>query len=106
MNNIKKIYKILSNSERKKASFLLILILFSAILDVIGIASIVPLIALLSNPSIIEKNIIINQVYEYFNFKDPQIFLFYAGVTFFIFFVTSMILKTLNIYLYSFQFDV
>tara|TARA_B100000035_G_scaffold313498_1_gene327358 strand:+ start:915 stop:2696 length:1782 start_codon:yes stop_codon:yes gene_type:complete len=99
IDNIKKIYKILSNKERKKAFFLLILILFSATLDVIGIASIVPLIALLSNPGLIENNIIINHVYVFFKFQDPKIFLFYTGVVFFIVFVISMILRSLTVYL-------
>ena len=99
MNTVKKLFTILSENEIKRAFFLLILILISAILDVLGIASIVPLIALLSNPNLIESNILINKVYLFFNFGDPKIFLFYVGVTFFVFFVMSMIVKTLTIYL-------
>lgn len=57
----------------------------SAILDVLGISSIIPLIALLSNPNLIESNTLINKVYVFFNFNDPQIFLFYLGISFFIF---------------------
>lgn len=94
----KLLFTILSKSERNRSFFLVILLLISALLDVLGIASIVPLIALLSNPDLIENNILINNVYLFFNFNDPQIFLFYVGLFFFAFFVISMIVKTIVIY--------
>ena len=98
MNNLYNLFKILSKKELKHATFLFILILISAILDVLGIASIVPLIALLTNPNLVESNLLINKIYLLFNFKDPQIFLFYSGVAFFMIFLVSMIVKTLTIY--------
>ena len=94
----KLLFTILSKSERNRSFFLVILLLISALLDVLGIASIVPLIALLSNPDLIENNILINNVYLFFNFNDLQIFLFYVGLIFFIFFIISMVVKALTIY--------
>tara|TARA_Y100000389_G_scaffold186339_1_gene206614 strand:- start:4153 stop:5937 length:1785 start_codon:yes stop_codon:yes gene_type:complete len=99
MTTIKKLFTLLSKNEQKSAFLLTIVILISAILDVLGIASIIPLIALLSNPGLIETNILINKIYLLFNFNDPQIFLFYLGIIFFIFFVISVIVKSLSIYL-------
>ena len=63
MINLKKLLTLLSEDERKKAFFLIFFILLSAILDVIGIASILPIIALLSNPNLIESNVLINKFY-------------------------------------------
>tara|TARA_B100001057_G_C22866207_1_gene956574 strand:- start:20 stop:1798 length:1779 start_codon:yes stop_codon:yes gene_type:complete len=99
MTNIKKLFSLLSKNEKKRAFFLLIMILISAILDTIGVASIMPLIALLSNSSLVETNMLINKVYNFFRFDDPQVFLFYMGVSFFLFFLSTMVFKALTIYL-------
>lgn len=98
MSSIKKLFTILSKGERKKAFFLTAFLFISAILEVLGIASIIPLIGLLSNPNLIESNVLINKVYTYFNMEDPQIFLFYLGLSFFIIFIISMAFKGLSIY--------
>ena len=103
MKNIKKLSKLLSKNERKKAFLLTFFFFISAILDVLGVASIIPLIALLSNPNLIESNVLINKVYVFFNMNDPQIFLFYLGGSFFIFFIIFMVVKTLSTY-FQFRF--
>ena len=41
------------------------MILLMAMLDMLGIASIMPFIAVLSNPQLIETNIILSQMFEY-----------------------------------------
>ena len=99
MIDTQKLFALLSKNEKKRAFLLLIMILISAILDVLGVAFIMPLIALLSNSSLIENNTIINNLYKFFDFKDPQVFLFYMGVSFFLFFLVSMIFKAVTIYL-------
>ena len=98
MINLKKLLTLLSEDERKKAFFLIFFILLSAILDVIGIASILPIIALLSNPNLIESNVLINKFYIFLNINNQQVFLFYVALFFFIFFLISIGVKTLSIY--------
>ena len=49
LKNIPEIFDLLSVSERKQVFYLLILILFMALLDVIGVASIMPFIGVLTN---------------------------------------------------------
>jgi len=99
MSNIKKLFKILSDHEQKRAFFVTLFILVSGLLDVLGIASIIPLVALLTNPDIIESNLLFNKVYKFFNFNNAQLFLFYAGLSYFIFFIVAMLIKTFSIYL-------
>jgi ABC-type multidrug transport system fused ATPase/permease subunit len=98
MINLRKLLTILSEDERKKAIYLTFFILLSAILDVIGIASILPIVALLSNPNLVESNLFINKFYIFFNMNDQQSFLFYVALFFFIFFLISIGVKTLSIY--------
>ena len=99
---IKKLFSLLSKDEKKKSVFLIFFILLSALLDVLGIASIIPLVTILSNPNLLESNILINKIYTFLNINDPLIFTFYLGITFFIFFIISMVAKSLTLY---FQFS-
>ena len=77
MSSIKTLFTLLSIDEKKKAFYLTFLLFISALLEVLGIASIIPLIALLSNPDLIESNVLINKAYTFFNIGNTQIFLFY-----------------------------
>ena len=56
MKIIKKLLFLLSSNEIKKASLLVILMIIVAFLDMIGVASILPFVAVLTNPSLIETN--------------------------------------------------
>ena len=60
----KKLVYILTPGERKIALMLLAMILVMAFLDMLGVASIMPLITLLTNPDIIETNSILKKTYE------------------------------------------
>jgi hypothetical protein len=60
MQTLKKIFFILSSRERKNAGLLFLMILIMALLDMIGVASILPFMAVLTNPDIIQTNIILN----------------------------------------------
>ena len=56
MKILKKIFLLLSPDERKKAVVVLAMILIMAFLDMLGVASIMPFVAVLSNPEIVENN--------------------------------------------------
>ena len=63
MKNLSKIIKLLTYQERKQALYLLFMILIVAILDAVGVASIMPFIAVLTNPDIIETNTFLNKTF-------------------------------------------
>ena len=54
--NLSTFLKLLSSKELKRAISFIILLVLVAILDAAGVASIMPFIALLVNPSLIETN--------------------------------------------------
>ena len=60
MWNIKKLLYLLTSYERRRAMLLLVMILFMALLDMLGVASIMPFIAVLTNPNLVETNEILN----------------------------------------------
>ena len=96
MQTFKKLLFFLTPHERKNAGFLLIMILIMALLDTIGVASILPLIAVLSNPNIIETNIILNKMFQIsvaFGVENNKQFLFVLGLLVFVILITSLAFK-------------
>ncbi len=101
MQNIKKFLFLLSSHERKRAGMLLFMMLIMALLDMIGVASILPFIAVLTNPSLIETNLILNNIFKTsatFGVDSYQDFLFVLGVMVFTTLVISIIFKALTTY--------
>ena len=101
MKTFKKIYDLLSRKERRQVLYLLIMILFMALLDAIGVASIMPFIAVLTNPDLIENNIFINNLFEYsslFGVRTNEQFLFSLGILVFCLLVFSLAFKALLTY--------
>ena len=101
MKNIKKIFYLLSSHERKRAGLLLLMILIMALLDTIGVASILPFMTVLTNPDVIETNIILNKMLQFskiFGVQNNQDFLFVLGIFVFVLLVTSLAFKALTSY--------
>jgi ATP-binding cassette, subfamily B, bacterial PglK len=99
MNFFKKIIDLLDRHERKRAVLLLWMILVMAILDVIGVASIMPFIAVLADPQVVETNTILADIYRATGFNNKQDFLFFLGVMVFLFLLVSLGFKALTTYM-------
>ncbi len=102
MQILKKLIYLLSSQERKHSIFLLLLIMIMALLDMAGVASILPFMAVLTNPNIIETNEILKSMFEVsknFGVENNQDFLFGLGILVFILLVTSLLFKILMVYL-------
>ena len=101
MKTIKKLLFLLSAQERKSAALLLLMILIMAFLDMLGVASIMPFIAVLTNPSLIETNYILNFLFQAsgtFGVETNEQFLFFLGFLIFAFLVISLTFKALTTY--------
>ena len=104
MLNIEKIFIILSRKERIRAVYLLFLIIVMALIDMIGIASVMPFIALLTNPEIIITNKIINFAFQkssIFGVEDEKSFLILTGFFVFLLLIISIFVKALTGYYQS-----
>ena len=64
MQLFKKLLFILSTNQKKKAGLLVIMILILSFLDMLGVASIMPFIAVLTNPSLIETNYFLKYMFQ------------------------------------------
>ena len=101
MKILKKLLFLLTPLERKRAVLLLIMILIMAIVDMMGVASILPFMAVLANPSLIETNSVLNTMYQassIFNVENNQQFLFALGVMVFLLLVFSLAFKAITTY--------
>jgi ABC-type bacteriocin/lantibiotic exporter with double-glycine peptidase domain len=101
MQTFKKILFLLSAQERKDALLLLIMITIMALFDMIGVASILPFVAVLSNPSLVDTNIILNTMFKsssIFGVQNNQEFLFGLGIFVFVILIISLTFKGLTTY--------
>ena len=101
MQTFKKLFFLLTIHERKRASLLLIMIIIMALLDVIGVASILPFMAVLTNENLIEKNNILNAMFEVskiFGVETNQEFLSSLGAIVFVLLIISLTFKALTTY--------
>ena len=101
MQTIKKFSILLSSKERIKIIFLLLMILTMALIDLLGIASIMPFIAVLSNPELIETNNILSYAYKIannFGIITTNQFLFTLGIAVFLLLIASISFKVMTLY--------
>ena len=101
MSTLKKILFLLTPNERKSASLLILMIFIMAILDMIGVASILPFMAVLTNPGLVETSFILNNIFQsskILGVETKSQFLFFLGIVVFILLVTSLIFKAVTNY--------
>ena len=77
---IKELFSLLTPVQRRKFYLLQVLVLLMAMMEVVGIASIGPFMALVGDISLIEKNSLLSSLYIYTNSQNPYDFLFILGV--------------------------
>ena len=101
METLKRIFYILTPGERKHAGLVVIMISIMALLDMIGVASILPFMAVVTNPDIIQTNAILNEAFQIsnrFGVENNRQFLFALGVMVFLLLVFSLAFKAITTY--------
>jgi len=101
MASFRKLLFLLSSQERKQAGLLLLMILIMALFDMIGIASILPFMAVLTNPTLVETNSILNTMFNISSvvgIENSQEFLFLLGVLVLVLLVISLAFKAITSY--------
>ena len=75
----KKIYDLFNKRDKKIILFLILATIFMAFIQVLGIGSLMPFLAMVANPDVIHENRWINMVYTYLNFSSDVYFLVFLG---------------------------
>jgi len=94
----KKLNALLSSRERTRAKLVFVLMLVMAFMETLGVASIMPFVAVLANPQIVETNYYISKIYNTLGFSSVDSFLFLLGILVFVLFVSSLLFKALTTY--------
>ena len=87
----RKIYQVLDAHERRRSMALLGLFLVRGFTEMVGVASVMPFMAVAANPSIIESNQYISLVYEWLDFTSQDAFLIFLGIVMFVLIVGSQL---------------
>ena len=101
MQILKKLLFLLSLHERKNAIFLMGMVLVLAMLEMIGVVSILPFMAVLMNPDLIDTNIVLNTAFKTSNVlgvETKKNFLFLLGVFVFLILIITLTFKFLTFY--------
>ena len=99
LTSLKKFLELISSSEKKKLLILIFMILVMALIDMLGVASIMPFMAVLANPELIETNRIIGAMYAYSGSANKESFFFFLGLIVFFILIFSLFFKGLTSYL-------
>lgn len=95
---IRKLFDLLTPGEKLRATLLVALMLVMALLEAVGVASIMPFIAVISNPQLVETNVLLAKIYWFTGVNDIQEFLFFLGVMVFALLVFSLVFKASTTY--------
>jgi len=93
-----KIYDLLDRKERVRFFQLVAMMFMMGILDMVGVASIVPFLAVVADPSRVDQNQYLRLVNEAMGFSDPRAFLVFLGLVVFSVMVISLGFKALTLY--------
>ncbi|MEM1189234.1 MAG: ABC transporter ATP-binding protein [Pseudomonadota bacterium] len=88
---IRKLVRISSPGGGARLIALIALMVFAAIMQSVGIASVMPFLAVIGDPELIRANAVLSYCYEYFGFESDSRFLFFLGVASFVAFVSGTI---------------
>lgn len=84
---LQKVLAIMSPSSRRRAGILFVFMLFNAVVEVTGIASLLPFVSLASKPELATENPFMRSVYNTLGFAEPRAFLIFLGLVFLFTFV-------------------
>lgn len=75
LTTARKTLSVLTPAERRRGGMVVLLMLATALMDVAGIASIAPFLAVLGDPALVETNPYLAQAHAMLGFTEPRVFL-------------------------------
>tara|TARA_X000001036_G_scaffold426593_1_gene454177 strand:+ start:3254 stop:5056 length:1803 start_codon:yes stop_codon:yes gene_type:complete len=102
MQTINKLFSLLTRDEQKRLMILFFVVLLMGLVELLGLTSILPFVAMLSDPNIVENNSLLNWAFQtssIFGIENKKQFLFFSGVLTFILLVFSLVVKSVTTYL-------
>lgn len=94
INTYKKIWLLFDNKEKKKAIYLLLLMVFMAFFEVLGVGSIMPFLAVLGDPQKVYTNEYLYRVFQWGEFSNTNSYLIFLGIFAFVMLLLSALLRS------------
>jgi hypothetical protein len=101
MKTLKKSLSLLTPHERKRGLLVLVLVMGMALLETAGVASVMPFLAVLGNPEMLNSNPVLSGLYAFaqpFGIRMPDDFLIALGLGAFVLIIVSAAYRTLTHY--------
>src|SRR5690606_15061723 len=98
LTTYRRLFDLLDARERRRFWLLLAMILAMGLLDMVGVASVLPFLAVLANPQVVHENPWLATAYDTLGFDDPQRFLLLLGAITFCFVVAGQLFKAVTSY--------
>jgi ABC-type multidrug transport system fused ATPase/permease subunit len=98
LTTLKQLWQILTPLDKRKLLLVLVLVMIMALIEAAGVISIMPFLAVLSNPKVIESNIFLKNIYIFFASDTPQQFIMYLGLLSLVIVIVSTTVKILAQY--------
>lgn len=90
----KKIWLLFDNNEKRKAIYLLLLMIFMAFFEVLGVGSIMPFLAVLGDPQKVYTNEYLYAVFQWGEFSNTNSYLIFLGIFAFVMLLVSALLRS------------
>lgn len=98
LSSLKQLWQILSPLDKRKVIYVFILVMGMAFIESAGVISIMPFLAVLSNPEVVESNSFLKKLYDISGVLDKQIFIVYLGFLSLFIVIFSTIFKIITQY--------
>lgn len=79
LNSLKQLWQILSPLDKRKVFYVLVLVIGMAFIESAGVISIMPFLAVLSNPEVVESNYYLKLLYTFTSVSNKQNFILFLG---------------------------
>ena len=96
------IYKLFDNKIKNRIILFQFFIFFSSILEIISFGSLIPFFSIIAQPNLIDNNIYLSYLKNYFSIEDNFIFINYLGITCILLVLFSNFMLLVSIFFISF----
>ncbi|WP_018861136.1 ABC transporter ATP-binding protein [Thioalkalivibrio sp. ALJ3] len=93
---LRKLNALLHPRDRRKVGLLVILMIITAFMQTVGVAAIMPFLAVLSDPDMVHEHALLSQAYSTLGFASTGEFLYFLGVAAFVMFMFGTLLQALT----------
>lgn len=89
---------LLDTGERRRGLLIVVAVVFMAAFETLGIASLMPFLAVLGDPGIVENNSALRAVYDFLGKPDIDFFLFWLGTAAFVVLTSTAAIRMITYY--------